>query len=101
MPLPLPRTKYLNVRLLRDSVVVEGNHFIATTEAKDVVIVRLSDEVFGVHFEVHKTPTCDHPEAQTLLVRAPALEYRRVLEEALDRDSEIRLPFFQLEYADC
>lgn len=101
MPLPLPRTKYLNVRLLRASVVVEGNRFMATTEAKDTVIVRLSDEVFGVLFEVHKTPTCDHPDAQTLLVRAPEFEYRRVLKEALDKEAEIRLPFFQLEYADC
>jgi len=95
--LPRSCTKYLNVRLLRDSVVVEADYFLATTEAKDTVIVRLSEEVFGVVFEIHKTPTCDRPEAQTLLVRAPDVEYRQVLEQALGRDGEISLPFFQLE----
>ena len=96
MSLPQPRTKYLNVRLLRESVVVEPNSFIATTKANDVVIVRLSGDVFSVVFEVHKTPTCDHPGSQTLLVRAPERDYRRMLKEALGRDGEITLPYLQL-----
>lgn len=98
MSLPKVHTKYLNVRLLRDSLVVEADYFVATTKAKDMVLVRLSEEVFDVSFVVHQTPTCDAPDAQTLLVRAAEREYRRLLKQAVGEGCEISLPYLQLDY---
>ncbi|HEY6722780.1 MAG TPA: hypothetical protein VI197_02080 [Polyangiaceae bacterium] len=83
MPLPHVHVEYLKVDLCRESVEVEPNAFVATTNSGDSVIVRLSSDVFAARFDVHKTPTPENPKARTLLVRASELDYRRMLREAI------------------
>lgn len=95
MPLPRLRLEYFKVDLLRETLQVEPNTIIVMTTDGDKVIIRLSSDVFAVHYYVHKTPTCESPDARTLLVRAPDVEYQRMLKNALEKN-HIELPYHQL-----
>lgn len=96
MSFPRIHIEHLKVDLCRESVEVEPDVFVATTQGGNSVVVRLSSDVFDPTFDVHKTPSTENPKARTLLVRASELDFRRMLRDAV-KEGHITLPYRKID----
>ena len=86
MALPEQRIRDFTVAFKKGSLEVESDRFFGLTEeGEDAVVVRLSNEMLTAQFEIMPTK-CDS-RIQTLLVRAPDLEYRRLLRDAIGKNA--------------
>lgn len=89
MVLPLQEQEVLKIKLREDTLIIRSEYFSATTENDESVVVRLSNGVIGIFFEIHEAPTV------TVLVRAQPSPYAELLVQALEK-SFIKLPYFKL-----
>ena len=96
MTLPLQVQQGLVIPL-EGPLEVQSEYFASSTPYGGSVVVRFSEEVIGVYFEIHPTPTTEAPNAKTVLVRAEEAAYGELLRQALST-CEITLPYFKLEW---